>query len=82
MSIYGLIGDGNLSSYSCGQGFYRRKEDQSWILDYTITRNVNSLVIVCLKPLVNCNTVHILYVCSNVLNDNIVSQGLFCRNMS
>ena len=46
-SIYGAVGEGDLSSYYWGQGFYRHEEDQSWILDYTLTRNVNSLVTVC-----------------------------------
>ena len=46
-SIYGAISEGDTSSYYWGQGFYRHEEDQSWILDYIITRNVNSLVTVC-----------------------------------
>ena len=46
-SIYGAIGEGDLSSYYWGQEFYQRKEDQSWILDYNITRNVSTLVAVC-----------------------------------
>ena len=46
-SIYGAVGEGDLSSYYWGQGFYQCKKDQSSILDYTITRNVNSLVTVC-----------------------------------
>ena len=51
-SIYGAIHEGgkDLSAYYWGQGFYRGEwEDQSWILDYTITCYIESLVTVSLE---------------------------------
>ena len=47
MSVYWVIGEGDPSSYYCGQGFYRQDEDQSWILDFTITRYLRPLMEVC-----------------------------------
>ena len=48
-SFYGAAQEGeeDMSSYYWGQGFYRQKvQGQSWILDYTITCFVESLVTV------------------------------------
>ena len=45
-SFFGIACKGHLSSCYCGQGFYRREEAQTWLLDYTITRNLKPLVTV------------------------------------
>ena len=48
-SLYGAIHEGeeDMSSYYWGQGFYQQSgQDQAWILDYTITCFIDSLVMV------------------------------------
>ena len=57
-SLYGAIGEGDLSFSYLGHGYYRPEvEKHSWILDYTITRDIDLLVTVSLasiNPLWQC----------------------------